>query len=178
MDFPAEIIDLRPMILKLALTISRRHSRIDADDLIQCGIIAAMDCLRRFDASRGVPFSKFAAIRIYGAMKDEQRKSYLLSGSDRNRTEYPHELDYRETAAPIFSTFDPEPEWELIEEISLRLRNSLGERQSAIVAEYLFLGTPQKVIAEKYSISPSSVSVVVQRAFRILRERMEFERTK
>lgn len=47
---------------------------IDRDDLLQTGMLALVTSAQAFDPGRGVPFGRFAAIRIRGAIVDEQRR--------------------------------------------------------------------------------------------------------
>ena len=48
-----------------------RH--VDRDDLINAGAIGLVEAARRYDESRGVPFNRFAAQRIRGAIIDAVR---------------------------------------------------------------------------------------------------------
>ena len=52
---------------------NRLPSHINRDDLVSAGTMALVLSARGFDASRGVPFGRFAAIRIRGAITDELR---------------------------------------------------------------------------------------------------------
>ncbi len=51
------------------------RSRDQANQFSQAGLIALMDCARRYDPCRGVNFQSFAMRRISGAVKDELRNS-------------------------------------------------------------------------------------------------------
>ena len=52
---------------------NRLPSHVTRDDLVSAGTLALVLAARSFDATRGVPFSRFAAIRIRGAITDELR---------------------------------------------------------------------------------------------------------
>ncbi len=54
---------------------SRLPASIQADDLIQAGMIGLLEASRHYDASQGASFETYAGIRIRGAMLDEIRKS-------------------------------------------------------------------------------------------------------
>jgi len=53
---------------------SRLPSSVQADDLIQSGMIGLLEASRNFDASHGASFETYAGIRIRGAMLDEIRR--------------------------------------------------------------------------------------------------------
>jgi RNA polymerase sigma factor FliA len=52
---------------------NRLPAHVNRDDLISAGMLALVLSARSFDASRGVPFARFAAIRIRGALTDQLR---------------------------------------------------------------------------------------------------------
>jgi RNA polymerase sigma factor for flagellar operon FliA len=54
-------------------TLNRLPSHVSRDDLVSAGTLALVLAARSFDPGRGVPFSRFAAIRIRGALTDELR---------------------------------------------------------------------------------------------------------
>lgn len=64
---------------------SKIPTHIDADDLIQAGMVGLVESAHRFDAARGVPFSAFALLRIRGAMLDEMRRDDALTRGARER---------------------------------------------------------------------------------------------
>jgi RNA polymerase sigma factor for flagellar operon FliA len=47
---------------------------VQADDLIQAGLIGLLEAARRFDPSQGASFETYAGIRIRGSMLDEIRR--------------------------------------------------------------------------------------------------------
>ena len=53
--------------------LGRVPAHVSRDDLISAGSFALVTSAQGFDASRGVPFARFAAIRIRGALTDELR---------------------------------------------------------------------------------------------------------
>ena len=54
-------------------SLSRLPAHINRDDLVSAGTLALVLAARSFDPARGVPFGRFAAIRIRGAITDELR---------------------------------------------------------------------------------------------------------
>ncbi|MCW2818187.1 MAG: polymerase, sigma 28 subunit, SigD/FliA/WhiG [Marmoricola sp.] len=54
-------------------TMNRVPSHVDRDDLVSAGLMALVKAAAAFDASRGVPFSAYAATRVRGAVLDELR---------------------------------------------------------------------------------------------------------
>jgi RNA polymerase sigma factor for flagellar operon FliA len=47
---------------------------VQADDLIQAGLIGLLEAARHFDATQGASFETYAGIRVRGAMLDEIRR--------------------------------------------------------------------------------------------------------
>jgi RNA polymerase sigma factor for flagellar operon FliA len=71
-------------------TMTRLPAHINRDDLVSAGMTALVLSAQGFDAARGVPFARFAAIRIRGALVDELRSMDWASRSVRGRA---RELD-------------------------------------------------------------------------------------
>ncbi|RZU48989.1 RNA polymerase sigma-28 (SigD/FliA/WhiG) subunit [Krasilnikovia cinnamomea] len=53
--------------------LNRVPGHVHADDLSSAGFAALLDAARSFDVTRGIPFHRFAAVRIRGALLDELR---------------------------------------------------------------------------------------------------------
>jgi RNA polymerase sigma factor FliA len=68
----------------------RIPSHVNRDDLISAGMYALVLTARSFDPTRGVPFGRFAAIRIKGALTDELRGMDWASRAVRSKA---RELD-------------------------------------------------------------------------------------
>ncbi len=66
-------------------TMTRLPAHIGRDDLASAGMTALVLSAQGFDESRGVPFARFAAIRIRGALVDELRSMDWASRSVRGR---------------------------------------------------------------------------------------------
>ena len=66
-------------------TAARVPSHVDKDDLSSAGMIALVNASRAFDAERGIPFARYAATRIRGAIVDELRSLDWASRSVRRR---------------------------------------------------------------------------------------------
>ncbi|HEY3715524.1 MAG TPA: sigma-70 family RNA polymerase sigma factor [Jatrophihabitantaceae bacterium] len=60
-------------------------SHVCRDDLVSAGMVALVTSAQGFDATRGVPFARFAAIRIRGALTDELRRMDWAVRSVRSR---------------------------------------------------------------------------------------------
>jgi len=65
--------------------VSRLPPHVSRDDLVSAGTMALVLSARGFDPSRGVPFGRFAAIRIRGAITDELRTMDWASRAVRAR---------------------------------------------------------------------------------------------
>ncbi|MFC7504866.1 sigma-70 family RNA polymerase sigma factor [Nocardioides sp. CPCC 206347] len=66
-------------------TMGRVPSHVNRDDLTSAGLTALVLAGRAFDAARGVPFDRYAATRIRGALLDELRSVDWASRSVRRR---------------------------------------------------------------------------------------------
>ncbi len=66
---------VRHLVGKLA---ARLPPGVDVDNLESAGLLGLVEAAQRFDASRGVDFKAFAALRIRGAMIDEARRNSPL----------------------------------------------------------------------------------------------------
>ena len=70
-----EILKYLPLVDRVVSRISVKSSDYDKSDLVNIGVIGLMDALRKYDASKKVPFESYAIIRIKGAILDEVRKN-------------------------------------------------------------------------------------------------------
>ena len=66
-------------------TMTRLPAHIGRDDLTSAGMAALVLSAQSYDEARGVPFARFAAIRIRGALVDELRSMDWASRSVRGR---------------------------------------------------------------------------------------------
>src|SRR3546814_238153 len=66
-------------------TMGRVPSHVDRDDLTSAGLTALVQAGQAFEAERGVPFARYAATRIRGAILDELRSVDWASRSVRRR---------------------------------------------------------------------------------------------
>ena len=65
--------------------LNRVPGHVHADDLSSAGFAALLGAARSFDVTRGIPFHRFAAVRIRGALLDELRGQDWASRSVRAR---------------------------------------------------------------------------------------------
>jgi RNA polymerase sigma factor for flagellar operon FliA len=66
-------------------TVAKVPAHVDRDDLTSAGLAALVQAAHSFDAARGVPFSRYAATRVRGAIVDELRSIDWASRSVRRR---------------------------------------------------------------------------------------------
>ncbi|HET9655443.1 MAG TPA: sigma-70 family RNA polymerase sigma factor, partial [Kineosporiaceae bacterium] len=75
-----------PLVGHLAReTAARLPRHLDSDDLVGAGALALVQAANAFDPSLGVPFARFAATRIRGAMIDQMRQRDWATRSVRSR---------------------------------------------------------------------------------------------
>ncbi len=74
LDADSLINQLRPAVRRAASQLmARLPPSVDVDDLVQAGMIALFDSLKRFDPASDIQFETFAMQRVRGAMLDELR---------------------------------------------------------------------------------------------------------
>ena len=65
-----------PLVKRIAYHLmGRLPPTVQADDLIQSGMIGLLEAARNYDATQGASFETYAGIRIRGSMLDEIRKN-------------------------------------------------------------------------------------------------------
>lgn len=75
-----------PLVRHIVMeTMNRVPSHVNRDDLMSAGLVALVKASRSFDAERGVPFARYAATRVRGAIVDELRASDWASRLVRRR---------------------------------------------------------------------------------------------
>lgn len=73
-DRDALIVHFRPLVDDVVATMMGRLVRTaDREDLAGHGVLGLIDAVDRYDASRGVPFERYASVRIKGAILDGLR---------------------------------------------------------------------------------------------------------
>ena len=109
-DRDALILQYYPMVRRVAYKMARRLPRcVDADDLVNIGILGLIDAVDRFEPGRAPSFGAYARIRVQGAIVDEMRKNDWVPRSvrdraqllDRARTELRDSLEREPTATEI-----------------------------------------------------------------------------
>ena len=87
----AMIVEHMPLVGHIVReTMTRVPSHVDRNDLTSAGLTALVLAAQAFDPERGVPFNRYAATRIRGAVVDELRSIDWASRSVRRRS---RELD-------------------------------------------------------------------------------------
>src|SRR5881628_4110232 len=73
--YDAQLIEQHlPLVNHVVLQVAVRFPRyVDRSELARAGALGLVEAARRFDESRGVPFDRFAARRIRGAILDSVR---------------------------------------------------------------------------------------------------------
>jgi RNA polymerase sigma factor FliA len=85
-DRDALITEHLPLVGHLVRELMHRlPTHVNRDDLASAGTVALVLSARSFDPARGVPFARFAAIRIRGALTDELRTMDWASRAVRSR---------------------------------------------------------------------------------------------
>lgn len=118
----------------------RRPRHVVIDDLVSAGMVALVMAAGRFDDTKGVKFSSFAAHRIRGAMRDELRTMA--------RRSMPSLVSQVAVSDPV--TIDA------LDELS-----GLS-REAKQIVRWLLEGYTMREVGERLGISESSVSLRVK----------------
>ena len=102
--------------------LSRVPAHVSRDDLTSAGMMALVIAAQGFDAERGVPFARYAAIRIRGALLDDLRSMDWAARSVRTQAREMENVLHQLTAALGRS---PRPA-----EVAAALGVSVGELES------------------------------------------------
>jgi RNA polymerase sigma factor for flagellar operon FliA len=114
----ALVTEHMPLVRHLVTdTVRRLPAHVSRDELLSAGMIALAQAARAYDDSRGVPFGRFAATRVRGALIDELRSSDWASRSVRRRA---RERDAAEEALTAKLGRTPKPA-EIADELGLSI---------------------------------------------------------
>src|SRR4029453_14099318 len=73
-DLSAMIEEHLPLVKHIVFQVAVHFPRhVDREELARAGALGLVEAARRYDGSRGVPFQRFAAQRIRGAILDAVR---------------------------------------------------------------------------------------------------------
>lgn len=84
---PADVVAYLPLVRSVAGRLASRLPRhVDMDDLVGAGVVGLLNAARQFDESKGVPFDRYAEIRVRGAILDELRNQDQTTRSARRQS--------------------------------------------------------------------------------------------
>jgi RNA polymerase sigma factor for flagellar operon FliA len=87
MSGAGEIENYLPLVEQIVVQVAVNFPRhVDRGELVRAGVLGLVEAGARFDAERGVPFDKFAARRIRGAILDAVRAADWAPRSVRARS--------------------------------------------------------------------------------------------
>ena len=168
------------LVKQIAASVARRlPSHIERDELISLGALGWAEARQRFDASRGVPFAGFAAMRIRGAILDGLRSCDTLTRGERRRARAESTLtparvvsndeEVEAAAAPSDGdASDVLAQEEMIDELRQALA-TLPERERYIVTRHFFEDVPMRAIGAELGVTESRISQIVTGAMARLR---------
>jgi RNA polymerase sigma factor for flagellar operon FliA len=168
------------LVRQIAASVARRlPSHVDRDELVSLGALGWVEARARFDASRGVPFAGFAAMRIRGAILDGLRACDTLSRSDRKRAKADSAptaprivADERELDKAVADDADASEilqREEMLEELRVAL-DTLPARDRYILSRHFFDDVPMRAIGIELGVTESRISQIVTAAVGKLRQ--------
>jgi RNA polymerase sigma factor FliA len=82
-----EVTQFLPLVRTVASRMAARLPRgVDLDDLVGAGVLGLLSAARQYDGDKGVPFQRYAEIRIRGAILDELRSMDQTSRHSRRQS--------------------------------------------------------------------------------------------
>jgi RNA polymerase sigma factor (sigma-70 family) len=143
-----------------------RHMKIDQEDLVADGYLGLAKAARRYDPSRGVPFTAFARHYVRGAIVDTVRtlvrRHHLGDGVYADVQAF-SDLTPPETGAAAYDPPDPGPTPDEAIESRERLRAlaTLPERERIALIRTVVDGNTAAEVAEELGVSPKRVYTLV-----------------
>ncbi len=117
---PGDVTPYLPLVRAVASRMAARLPRtVDLDDLISAGVLGLINAARQYDESRGVPFDRYAEIRVRGAIVDELRNLDQTTRTARKRAS-----EIAEVARLLATQLGRQPSQE---EVALALGVSLSQ---------------------------------------------------
>jgi RNA polymerase sigma factor for flagellar operon FliA len=168
------------LVKQIAASVARRlPTHIDRDELVSLGALGWAEARVRFDASRGVPFAGYAAMRIRGAILDGLRACDTLSRADRKRAKLDSaptlprivsdEVEVESAAADQHDACELLAQEEMFEELRTAL-DKLNQRERYILTRHYFNDVPMRAIGEELGVTESRISQIVSGAVARLRQ--------
>lgn len=161
-----------PLARKLARPLRRSYRR-DGDDFEGVALLALVEAAQSFDPSRNVKFATFARYRIWGALRDEQRRR-VPAGYERRPESVPEigPIDHlsEEHGRVLLTTEDPDPgaALEADDGFEALLRKTVPSDRPLLRIIYRD-GASTKEAAARLGCAPSWVSVAHKRALNQIR---------
>lgn len=85
-DTQSLVIEHLPLIQAIAKRLVKRlPPSVEADELVNIGVLGLLDAWDRFDSSKGVPFRAYAEMRIKGQIIDSLRRDDIVPRSVRRK---------------------------------------------------------------------------------------------
>ncbi|MEU4238412.1 sigma-70 family RNA polymerase sigma factor [Actinoplanes sp. NPDC026619] len=152
---------------------------VHRDDLASAGYTALVTAAQGFDASRGIPFGKFAAMRVRGALLDELRSMDWATRSVRARARRA-DVARQELTTQLGRTPTPNELAELLGVAVSELANVVDDVQRASVLSLQGFATGSDDMVTETSLNPEEMLLHRERigylhdAVAVLPERLRF----
>lgn len=145
-------------------TAGRVPSHVSRDDLTSAGLVALVRAAHSFEAERGVPFARYAATRIRGALLDELRSVDWASRSVRRRAR-----DLDETRHRMAATLGRVPsDSEVASALGLTLEEVVANSEDITRAQVLSLqGAPEDALDELLPADTSTPEQIAEHRERL-----------
>lgn len=144
-------------IYRTALRLRERMPWAEVDDLVQQGIMVALEMRDRYAPERGVPFDAFIKPRVFGAMVDSLRRT----GAMVRRDTLAHQQSDIDELVP--SALETAIQTEDISALSAGIA-ALPDMERTVISLFYFSELPNKDVAQVLRIDESRATRLRQRA--------------
>lgn len=144
-------------IYRTALRLRERMPWAEVDDLVQHGIMVALEMRDRYAPERGVPFDAFIKPRVFGAMVDSLRRT----GAMVRRDTLAHQQSDIDELAP--SALETAIQTEDVSVLSAAIAE-LPEMERTVISLFYFSELSNKDVAQVMRIEESRATRLRQRA--------------
>ncbi len=144
--------------------LARVPAHVDRDDLTSAGLAALVQAAHAFDESRGVPFNRYAATRVRGALVDELRS---IDWASRSVRRWARELD--QTRSELANALGRAAiDAEVATVAGMSIDEVTGNDDDVARAQVLFLhASEDKSLAETLVSSSPSPEVIAEHSERL-----------
>lgn len=145
-----------------------RNASVEAEDLIQEGMIGLLAAIKSFDSGKGTPFSAYCKTCVYNSIQTALRRVNRKKDVPKNDI-VPLEEEFVDGTAASLSAEDSFLAQESVSLLFQQLDKSLSKFENNVLRLFL-VGCSYNEIAKKLSKTPKAIDNALQRIRKKLKE--------